>query len=94
MPWLITRYQDDLRGLEEAVSRVLKSYFESYFPAVVVSCSAKENPNDATRYDLYVNLTVTDESGNTFTLGKIASVGENRVLSIAKENNGTLPTTA
>lgn len=94
LPWLIARHQDDPRGLEEAVTRTLTSYYENYFPAVTTTCSLRDNPADATRYDLYINLTVTDETGSSFTLGKIASVGENRVISIAKENNGTLPTTA
>lgn len=94
LPWLLVRYQGDKNGLVDGMQRVLTSYFERYFTKVTTVIRAAENPQDVTRIDLYINLTVIDEQGNSFTLGRIATVGEQRVLALAKENNGTLPTMA
>jgi hypothetical protein len=94
LPYLITLYQDDLRGLETGCKNVLERYFLKTFPAVEVVVRAQDNPEDDTRADLYINLTVTDEKGLSFTLGKITTVGEGRVLRTAIMNNGTLPAQA
>lgn len=94
LPWLIAKYQDDMRGLEDGCKRVLKDYFERYFPKAAVICTAMENTLNSSHIDLTINLTVTDENGAVFTLGKIATIGERRVLKVAAENNGSLPTQA
>ena len=94
LPWLITRYQDDPRSLEDAIRRVLKLYFERTFIKADVECNVRENEQNPTHLDLYIRVTVTDEVGLAFTLGKIATVGERRVLKVAAENNGSLPTQA
>lgn len=94
LPWLITRHQGDIRGLESSTARVLTSYFERFFPQAKVVCYSKDNPSDAGQIDLYINLTLTDEAGESFILGKIATVGEQRVIKVATENNGSLPSQA
>lgn len=93
LPWLLVRYQGDPSGLETAVVNVLTLYFERYFRKAVVTCSVRDNPQDESKQDLHLSITVTDVDGSSFSVSRVAAAGEQRTLAVAKENNGTLPTT-
>lgn len=90
LPWLIVKNQGRYNDLAADCQKQLQMYLLRNFPAAEVTVknvTSKENPSWV---DLRITGRVTDTDGTVTDLTHIATVGGQRVVRYAKENNGTL----
>lgn len=91
MSLLMAKYQDKPDVLATNVKNVLTEYMSKYFVNVEVNVRAIDNPDRGDYVDLKIEMDVTHENGSIHSLLDVLKVGQQRVVSIAQMNNGTLP---
>ena len=87
LPQLIQKYQEDMVGLAEATQDSLTRYFGAYFPKVEVKVTCLENPDKRNSFDLRIFVSVWDNDGVEFTLGRLAEHQDAKIVKIIAINN-------
>lgn len=87
LPWLVQTYSRNMRELENATQRTLQSYFERYFPVAKVTVVVSETTKGSNKYNINMNIEVTDNAGNISQGGVISQFMETKLETIALMNN-------
>lgn len=90
LPWLIVKHQDKYDDLATDCQKVLDLYLKANFPTVQVVVTQAPSLENKSWIDLRITGRVTDADGKVTDLAHVATVGGQRVVRFAKENNGTL----
>ena len=91
MSWLAATLQDAPSDMAAACEQQLKASIEKYFVSASVTCRIQDHAERADFVELVIQAVGVDEDNQTHDLSAVFVVGEQRVVSFATKNNGSLP---
>lgn len=91
MSWLAAKLQESPSDMASECAVQLKASIERYFVSAEVTCRAQDNAERGDFVDLVIQAIAVDETGQSHDLSGVFVVGEQRVVSFATKNNGSLP---